>query len=194
MIITFAILKNKSKLIISQKLMVKVKGFWSDTFEQLTEFGQSTVKKSGQAINQTFSPLKILETTDNSPLTENSSKKDRGERLPSKKQNSTPLDLESLHKNYQNQDKQKANALRFRLFQMVRSQEEKVIAQKKQEELERKRKLTYEEEQKKRKEKEKKKREQTLVVPKGKIRRSIFSPKKMAERQQAEVKPASGKQ
>jgi hypothetical protein len=49
-------------------------------------------------------------------------------------------------------------------------------------------------EQQKKEEEKKEKERKTAVIPLGKIRRSIFSRQKVAERQNVEVKPASGKQ
>lgn len=168
--------------------------FWSDTFEQALEFGQSTAKQTGQSVKQTFSPLKILEQV---VRTNQSSSQDKGkEKLEAgqvNKPDHTPLDFDKLQQKYSAQDKQKTEALRYRLFQLVKSGEEKAITEKKKEEGEEKRKLLYEEQEKKRKE-EKKKQEQAGQIPQGKIRRSIFSPKKMAQRQQMEVKPSAGKQ
>ena len=80
-----------------------------------------------------------------------------------------------------------------KLFQLVKRGEEEVLQQKKQEEQEKEQKEVYEVEEKKKKLAEKQKQEQMDDIPKGKIRRSIFSPKKVAQRQHAEVKPATGK-
>lgn len=165
-------------------------GFWEDTFEKLAELGTTTVKKTGQAVKQTVSPTKMIEKVlDTEP--------DRGmeqlEKSQAKKKTHTPLDFEKLQKQYKNQDGQKTALLRQRLFQLVKSGEEKILMEKKQEELEKKRKEAYEEEERKRKEEEKKKRE-AASIPMGKIRRSIFTPLKIAKRQTAEVRPATGKQ
>ena len=107
--------------------------------------------------------------------------------------NHTPLNLEKLGKSYQDKEKQKTEVLKQRLFQLVKRGEEEILQANKQEEMEKKRKEAYEIEMKKRKEEEKKK-QQAGEIPRGKVRRSIFSPKKAAQRQHAELKPASGKQ
>jgi hypothetical protein len=161
-------------------------------WDDLWELGESTVKTTTQELRQTFSPLKILEGIvgggNESPLIE---KNDKNELKG--KQNSTPLDIEKLRKKYQEQDKQKEEVLRQRLFQLVKRGEEEALQREKQQEAEKQRIEAYQE-QKKRKEEERKRQEALVEVPKGKIRRSIFSPKKVAQRQQAEVKPAAGKQ
>ncbi|MCL4374956.1 hypothetical protein M1523_03800 [Patescibacteria group bacterium] len=168
--------------------------FWSDTFEQLAELGKTTVKQSTQAVKQTFNPVKILEKA---VKPANNQSGDKGVEKPEggNKQNQrhTPLDLEKLQQRYQNQDKAKADMLRNRLFQLVKSGEEKVLQEKKQELLEKKRKEEWEKAEKKKRAQEAA-NQTPAEVPHGKERRSIFSPKKVAKREQAEVKPASGKQ
>lgn len=166
-------------------------GFWEDIFEQLVELGASTTKKAGQSVAQTFSPLKITEKIINPEASQQSSS---AEKLQSGKDNHTPLNFEKLQEQYQKQDEQKTASLRKRLFQLVKAGEEKVLEKKRREKQEKEKKLFYEEQEKKRREEEKKRQEQTAEIPQGKIRRSIFSPKKVAKRQQTEVKPASGKQ
>ncbi len=167
-------------------------GFLSDTFEKLAELGTSTVKKSASAVKQTFDPTKIVEK-----VTGAQSSQDKGieqlEKGQSKKQKSTPLDFKKLQNKYQDQDSQKAEVLRQRLFQLVKRGDEELLERKKQEELQKKQQEVYQQQEKKRKEEEKKRLESS-AIPEGKVRRSIFSPKKVAKRQQAEVKPASGKQ
>jgi hypothetical protein len=170
-------------------------GFWDneEILGELLELGKSTVKNTGQQLKQTFSPLKILEGiigegNENASIEKNDKNELKG------KQNSTPLDTEKLRQKYQEQDKQKEEALRQRLFQLVKRGEEEVLQRQKQQEAEKQRMEAYKEQEKKRKEEERKKQEALVEIPKGKIRRSIFSPKKVAQRQQAEVKPATGKQ
>lgn len=164
---------------------------FEDIFEQLVELGQSTTKKTVKSVAQTFNPLSIF---DNQIDRRTDSVNDLNKRTESvKKNNHTPLDFEKLQKKFQNQENMKTEALRKRLFQMVKQGDEKVLMEKRQKELEKRRKEEYEEQERKRKEKEKEK-EQSENIPLGKIRRSIFSPKKVAERSRAETKPAIGKQ
>ncbi len=168
--------------------------FWSDTFEQLAELGKTTARQSGQAVKQTLNPVKILEKAVNPNAGKTG---DKGIEKPEKGQASgsshTPLDFDKLQRRYQDQDQAKADALRNRLFQLVKSGEEKILQEKKQEALEKKRKEEWEKEEKKRREQQIA-MQQPAELPQGKQRRSIFSPKKVAKREQAEVKPASGKQ
>ena len=169
--------------------------FLNDTFEKLVELGQSTAKQTVKSVGQTFSPLKILEQVTGVPTLNQTDK--GAERLKNegqKKNSSTPLDFDKLQKNYQDQDKIKTESLRNRLFQLVKSGEEKGLDRQKREEEEKKRQVAYEEQEKNKKKEEQKKQEQSAEIPRGKQRRSIFSHKKVAQRQQAEVKPSAGKQ
>ncbi len=147
-------------------------GYFDDTFEKAPELDQ--------------------------PITKPSEKRDAGieqlEKGKAKKQNHTPLDTKKLQDKYQDQDKKKAEALRQRLFQLVKSGEEKAIKERRKKELERQRQTLAEQEQKKKRGEEEKKKQQEAPIPKGKVRRSIFSPKTFAKRLQTEVRPSSGKQ
>jgi hypothetical protein len=162
-------------------------------WDDLWELGESTVKTTTQELKQTFSPLKILEGIVGGGNESSSIEKNDKNELK-REQNSTPLDTEKLRQKYQEQDKQKEEALRQRLFQLVKRDEEEVLQRQKQQEAEKQRMEAYKEQEKKRKEEERKRQEALVEAPKGKIRRSIFSPKKVAQRQQTEVKPAAGKQ
>src|SRR3989344_2491403 len=178
-----------------------------DSFEKLVEQGTSQAKKAVKSVVKqvasTASPTKmweqILGVNSNSDRTEavEESAEGGGKTASVEKikgsSNHTPLNFEKLGKSYQDKEKQKTEALKQRLFQLVKRGEEEILEANKQEEMEKKRKEAYEIEMKKRKEEEKKK-QQAGEIPRGKVRRSIFSPKKAAQRQHAELKPASGKQ
>lgn len=167
--------------------------FVGDTFEQLAEMGKSTAKASVKAVAQTFNPLQpILETKGAQKSGDKGMEKI--EQAAKKAGNHTPLDFDKLQKNYGNQDAQKAQVLRNRLFQLVKGGEEKAIYEKKREEEEKKRKEAYEDREKKRREQQIQAQQQQSGTPHGKERKSIFSAKKVAKREQTEVKPASGKQ
>lgn len=163
-------------------------GFFKDTFEKLVELGSSTGKKTIQAVRQTFSPLRLTEeifgkTTDDANQS--------NEKKQHKDQSHTPLDFKRLNESYAKQDKQKEMALRNRLFQLVRQGEKQVLVEIKQNKEKEKIAEERKEEEKKRQAKIKK---QEQEIPTGKIRRSIFSPKKVAQKQHQETKPAVGKQ
>ncbi len=168
---------------------MKKGAFISDTFEKL-ELGQSA-KKAVKPLSEM--PGKMAETVFGlQPAVDRAMEEiEKGQNT---KKKHTPLDFQKLQKKYSNQDLQKTNELRNRLFQLVKSGEEKTMVQKRQEEEEKKRKSAYEEQEKKRKEGEKKKQGPLTNIPQGKIRRSIFSPKNAAKREQVEVRPATGKQ
>ncbi len=157
-----------------------------DTFEQIAELGGSTVKKGAEQAAKTFSPLSIFEnllSSDSETPKNDTDKKPEGH---------TPIDIKGLTKKYEAQDKQKENALRNKLFQLVKSGDDQEMQKKKS--VERQKTVQEQREEQEKIEKEKRIREsQAGDVPQGKKRRSIFSPKARAQREHAELKPASGK-
>jgi hypothetical protein len=167
-----------------------------DTFEQLVELGQSTAKKSAQQVAATLNPLKLVQTALGQENAHESNQINKSQSFESVKKGKdhTPLDFKKLQEKFKDKEKMKVGELRNRLFQIVKREDEKSLERKKMEEADKKRREEYLAQEKKRKEQEKKQQEQQGNIPKGKIRRSIFSPKKTAERQHAELKPASGKQ
>jgi hypothetical protein len=173
--------------------------FWEDTFEKAVEAGQSMAKSGGKQIKQTFNPLQMLR---NSVKTEAPGEekdiKSQAERMNKSGGNSTPVDLEKLDKHYGAQDEQKAKALANRLFQMVKSGEEKVIYEQKQKEQQKKQEEIRLAEEKKRQEAERMRRQQEGDAPQGKERKSIFGTgkkkKSAGSPAPTEIKPSKGKQ
>ncbi|MBI3619542.1 hypothetical protein HY214_00110 [Candidatus Roizmanbacteria bacterium] len=167
--------------------------FSDDTFEKILEFGSSTGKKAVQSVKNTFSPLKILDKA-----TGLSTSGDQGiektEKGAAKRNDHTPVDFDNLEKSYKKQDSLKSDALRNRLFQLVKSGEEKAIQASRQGENDEKRREAYMAQEKKRKAEENRRAADSASLPQGKVRKSIFSPKKVAKREQTEVRPSAGKQ
>jgi len=175
--------------------------FWDDTFEKALEAGQQMAKSGTQQIKQTFNPFNMLKNSfggesANGQNGMNAEMKKMQEKMGEKK--ATPLDFAKLQEKYNNQDKAKTDALRNRLFQMVKSGDEKILAEKKQKEQEKIRTLAWEEQEKKRREAEKARQAQMSAEPQGKERQSILAPKKKKKRgvepSPAEIKPSTGKQ
>lgn len=164
-------------------------GFFDDTFEQLVELGSTTAKKTGKALAQTFSPLKLLETAVGLNSDDNNQNLEKKE----SKVSHTPLNFEKLREKYNQQDKEKEIALRNRLFQLVKQGEEKEIERRKQEAAIKKQEEEREKVEKEQRKKLKEQEEAQAVIPKGKIRKSIFSPKKAAQQKHQELKPGSSK-
>lgn len=161
-----------------------------DTFEKIAELGGSTAKHAAKQTAQTFSPLNIFDNISKPAKTIESETKKVEE---AKKEGShTPINVDGLKKNYEGEDKQKENALRQRLFNMVRQGEDEEVQKKKREEQEKMR-IELQEEQRKKEEERKQKEQKSENIPQGKIRKSIFSPKMKARQQHAETKPAVGK-
>ena len=147
--------------------MVKNKGtFRTDTFEQITEFGKSTAKNTAKSLIDTFNPLKIVESARTSTIGENSSIGDNGKTAEvNKGKGTTPLDLDKLQDKYKDQDKAKQEALRLRLFQLVKSGEERAIEGERREQEEKKQKEIYREQQKRQQEQQKRQQEQQEDIP-----------------------------
>ncbi len=161
-----------------------------DTFEQLVELGRSTAKQTVKSVAQTFNPLSFFERKPDSNSQSVNEQLENAEK--SKRKNHTPLNFERLNEKFRQQEKARTKALRQRLFQMVKREEERVFQEKKQQELQKQRQEEYERQKKERQKKEK--QENFTPIPMGKIRRSIFSPKRVAQRSHAETKPSVGKQ
>lgn len=159
-----------------------------DTFEQLTELGQSTAKKTVKSVAATFNPLSQTEKSSSDP------QQLMKEQLKNKKDNHTPLDFNKLQESYKNNDSKKTDMLRQHLFNLVRRADQQILAESKQNEMQKKRQEAYVDAEKKRREAEKKKQQDAGDIPQGKTRKSIFSHKKVAEKQHAETKPSTGKQ
>lgn len=150
-----------------------IKGtFVSDTFEQLAELGKLPVQKNSQR--------RVKATNE--------------EQEHKEKSNYTVLDVHTLRSHYKKKDDQQIEEVRRTLrhyFDLQKSEEKKAVEARKKEEKERM-KMIEEETQKKKKEEERKK--QGTPLPKGKERKNIFSPKKVAKRSQVETRVGSGKQ
>ena len=155
-----------------------------DTFEQLVELGSSTAKKTVKSVAQTLNPFDKSSEVGEEKGKSSEIKKDK---------NHTPVDFEKLKDKFQDSEKIKIASLRDRLFRIVKHDDEKMLIQKRQKEMEKKRQEEYLIQEKRRKDEEKK-RQQANNLPQGKIRKSIFSAKKTADRSHAETKPATGKQ
>jgi len=171
-------------------------GFLHDAFEQLGEFGKSTAKNTVRQVADTFNPLSGLTESSGSDKNRFSEAVKKIEQGKSKSKNNTPLDFDKLNQKYQNQDKQKADALRNRLFQRVKDSDEKLLYQKKQQEQEKKRQEAYQLEQDKRRKLQQQHQQQSGNIPHGKERRSIFAPnkkKKMVQAESPEMRVSAGK-
>lgn len=159
-----------------------------DTFEQLAELGASTAKQTVKSVAGIVNPFSKNESHES-----NESNKSHSSEVNHKKDH-TPLDFKKLQNKFQDKDKLQAEALKNRLFQMVKREDEKVLERKVMEEGQKKRQEEYDEQEKKRKEQQQKNQNQQGNVPTGKAKRGIMSRKKSSEQQHVENKPASGKQ
>lgn len=176
-----------------KKLSMNKSSLLSDTFEEFIELGKSTAQKTGQTVKTlTVGTVKktgeavVGSLSQDDVLSKQESQKT--------KTNFTPLDKNRLDKQYQNQNAEKINAVRqelYRFLERQKQEEKKAVEERKQKETERKKTLEEEEIQKK---KQQEAKTQSVSLPKGKERKSIFSAKKIAKRSQMETRADSGKQ
>ena len=159
-----------------------------DTFEQLAELGVSSAKKTVKSVAQIVNPFSKNESHES-----NESNKSHSPEVNRGKDH-TPLDFKKLQNKFQDKDKLKAEALKNRLFQLVKREDEKILERKDMDEEQKKRQEEYEVEEKKRKEQQQKIQGQQSSIPTGKAKRGFMSRKKTSEQQHVENKPASGKQ
>ena len=162
-------------------------GILEDTFEQLVELGSSTAKKTVKSVAQTLNPFDKTSETQNT-------KHPGSPESPKNLNNHTPVDFDKLKNKFQDKDKLQAEALRNRLFQIVKREDEKILERKDMEVAQKKRQEENETQEKKRKEQQQKIQGQQSGMPTGKAKRGFMSRKKTSEQQHVENKPASGKQ
>ena len=163
-----------------------------DTFEQLVELGQSTAKKTVKSVAQTLNPF---DKTSRGKTSEVKSEQNQVRTSEVKRgTNHTPVDFDKLKNKFQDKDKLQAEALRNRLFQIVKREDEKILERKDMEEAQKKRQEEYLAQEKKKKEQQQKIQGQQSGMPTGKAKRGFMSRKKTSEQQHVENKPASGKQ
>ncbi|MFA6081635.1 MAG: hypothetical protein WC741_04485 [Patescibacteria group bacterium] len=162
-----------------------------DTFEQLAELGTSTAKHTVKSVAQIINPFdKAAGKTSEVNPEQNSAKTSEVKHG----ENHTPVNFDKLKNKFQDKDKLQAEALRNRLFQIVRREDEKVLERKEMEEAQKKRQEEYKMQEKKKKEQQQKTQWQQGDMPTGKAKRGTMSRKKASEQQHVENKPASGKQ
>lgn len=168
--------------------------FADDTFEKAIEAGQTMAKAGAKQIKQTFDPRKILENALGTGGEDKVQKQMK--EAKDKNPNMTPLDFAKLQDKYNKQDSSKTDALRNRLFQMVKSGDEKVMQEMKQKKQEKLQRDAYQEQEKKKHEQKKLRQSQSSAAPQGKERKSIFGAKKKKGIQPSptELKPSTGKQ
>ncbi len=163
-----------------------------DTFEQLVELGSSTAKKTVKSVAQIVNPF---DKTSGGKTSEVKSEQNQARTSEVKRGNNhTPVDFDKLKNKFQDKDKLQAEALRNRLFQIVKREDEKTMERKDMEEAQKKRQEEYSTQEKKRKEQQQKIQGQQSSMPTGKAKRGFMSRKKTSEQQHVENKPASGKQ
>lgn len=161
----------------------------SDIGEQFAELGKSTVKSTGKALKQTFSPLSMAESVLKGTQTEGKQTENQ-EKGPGK--DHTPLDIQKLQEKQSKSDSSQLDSLRQSLFQMTKKDEQTAIdANRKQNEA--RMQEANDKEQRKKQNEMKTQISQEENEVHGKERKSLFSPKKKAQQKHTETKPSVSK-
>ena len=176
-----------------------IKNRVQDTFEQVIETGKDMAKSSAKQIKETFNPWDIISNsfsnTDKSAENQPNQGQIKSKEGGGKGGNNTPLNFDTLQTKYADQDKKNIDAMKQRLFQLVKRDEEKTIMKGKQETAEKERAISQEDMDKKRREEEKKRQQSFAAAPQGKAERGSGKRRRQAsEPQPAETKPGSSKQ
>ena len=164
-----------------------------NTFEQVIETSHEIAKSAEKQVKETFNPLDMIRTSfteEKNPQAKDS--KSESKDTLSKDEKHTPLDFDNLNKSYADQDKQKIDAMKQRLFQLVKNDDEKTATKTKQEKAQKERTILQEEDEKKRREQEQRRQQSYSTSPQGKLKGG--KRKRPAEPQPAETKPGSSKQ
>jgi len=158
--------------------------FVNNVFENLEDLGKATVKNTARALKDTFNPLDLIGQAAGFEEGKNTDK--NPEKFKNK--NSTPLDLKKLQEKYQDKDKAKLDAYRNKLFQLVKSGDEKLLDKEKQEKNKKIQQEAYqkEEEKKKKQQQIQSQSQETPHGKDGKERKNIFGKSKKKANTQLE--------
>lgn len=174
-----------------------VKKIIQNVFEQVREVGADMAKSSAKQVKETFSPWGMIKNSFVETDKSNQNQDAKLIELQGKSGNSTKLDFDTLNKSYTNQDQQKIQAMKQRLFQIVKRDEEKTVQKSEQLKAEKGRQEVYEVSEKKRRIEEKR-QNSASNAPEGKSGRGTAligkKKRKATEPQPAETKPGSSKQ
>lgn len=141
----------------------------SNILESLETLGKDTAKGSFEAVKTTFNPLELLGKTgrlENKPAGSKEAFKN--------KNNYTKLDLKNLQEQYDNKTKAELNAYRQKLFQLVRSGEERSLTEERQKIDQQKQQENYSQQHQQEQKKKQQQAQQQIAGPRGKRRKYIF--------------------
>ena len=174
-------------------LIMAVKKILKNAFEQVVETSKDVAKSSAKQIKDTLSPWDMIRNS----FTETNPQKNMEHQMKSneaqgKDEKHTPLNFDNLNKSYADQDKQKIDAMKQRLFQLVKNDSEKADQKTKQEKMQKERNEQQEEMDKKREE-ERRRQQSGMISPQGKLKGGKRK-RQAAEPQPLESKPGSSKQ
>lgn len=176
---------------------MSVKKVIQNAFEQVGETAKDMAKSSARQVQETLSPWDMIRNSfdathsNTAPDRQN----EKGERGMS---GHTPLNFGELQKQYENQDKVKADALKQRLFRMSKQQDEQTLLQNRQTQSERTRSEAHLQSQNNAKAEQRRYVLAQSEIPEGKVRQSVLGGRKRKKRgtdvQPLEARPNSSKQ
>ena len=181
-------------------LVMALKKIIHNAFEEIAEAGKDMAKSSAKQIEDTLSPWEMIRNSFDTKegANQESDQMNKIKEMQGKGDKHTPLNFNKLQDSYANQDKQKINAMKQRLFQLVKRDEEKQVMKGKQEKAQKEQAVTHEEMEKRRRIEEKKRQDAMSAAPEGKSGRGTAlsgkKKRKATEPQPAETKPGSSKQ
>ena len=167
-----------------------------DQFEQVVEMGKSTVQQPVKATSQMLNPFKAVSEIISPPnsLQQGDQGMEAAEQGQSQKPKHTPLDFNKLDDKYKDKEKADMAALQKRLFDLVKSDEQKAMGNAKKEKQEKLQQEQQEEQKKIQQQKAQQEQDAQSAAPQGKVKRSIGQAhKKMAQDSHQEVKANKAK-
>ena len=170
-----------------------------NAFEQVYETGKDIAKSSVKQVAETLSPWDMIRNSFSEKKDSQTGQLKKTKEQMGKGGNNTPLNFDRLQKSYANQDQKKIEAMKLRLFQLVKKDEEKTMQKSKQTKAEKERTIVQEEAEKRRREEDRKRQAAMAGAPEGKSERGTAlsgkkKKRKPTEPQPAETKPGGGKQ
>jgi hypothetical protein len=167
-----------------------------DQFEQAMEMGKSTAQQPVKATSQILNPFKVVNEIISSPnsLQQGDQGMEAAEQGQSQKPKHTPLDFNKLDDTYKDKEKADMVAVQKRLFDLVKSDEQKAIGSAKKEKQEKLQQEQQEEQKKIQQQKAQQEQDSQSAAPQGKVRHTIGQAhKKAAQDSHQEVKANKAK-
>jgi len=152
-----------------------VKKIIRDSLEDAFESSKNIAKSSGEQIKKTFSPWEMIANSFSEQKSGEASKMKQLQEQMSKTPGATPLNIESLKEKHDQKD---LFAMRQKLFQMVKGQDEKLMLEQKQKKAEDERNAAYQHMENQKNLQEQQRINAANTAPKGKEHKNILGGKK----------------